>query len=306
MGRRPRTVDLHFGSDPCPRTTAVRYVIARQLSRPVYPSPIAPYPAILRTAWRCLVSRPASGAENMAVDEALMERARATGEWVLRVYGWSQPTISLGRNQTARGCYDLDRIRALGLDVVRRPTGGRAILHHREITYSVTGPVDQARDLRDSYEQINALLLHALQALGADVTLATATARSVRPGVSPCFDQPAAGEVVLGGRKLAGSAQWRSDGALLQHGSILIGDDQSLLATLGLGPRHELPKPATLSEALGRSPSLAEAAEALRSAIRAVDSLEPSELLLETDNDLRARSSALVVRYQDDDWTWRR
>ena len=269
-------------------------------------SPLTPHPSPLTQAWRCLVSPPAGGAENMALDEALMDRARATGEWVLRVYGWSRPTISLGRNQTARGGYDLDRIQALDLDVVRRPTGGRAILHHREITYSVTGPVDAARELRDSYAHINELLLCALRSLGADAELATETARSVRPGMSPCFDRPSLGEVVLGGRKLAGSAQWRSDGALLQHGSILIGDDQSLLATLGREAARELPKPATLAEALGRPPSLAEAAEALRSAIRSVDLVEPSDLLLEADAELRARTSALVVRYRDDQWTWRR
>jgi lipoate-protein ligase A len=242
----------------------------------------------------------------MALDEALMDRARITGEWVLRVYGWSRPTISLGRNQTARGCYDVDRIRAIDLEVVRRPTGGRAILHHREITYSITGPVADAGDLRNSYARINELLLAGLRALGADAQLASTAARSARPGMSPCFDHPSPGEVVLGGRKLAGSAQWRSDGALLQHGSILIGDDQSLLAMLSLEPTRDLPKPATLAEALGRSPSPAEAAEALRSAIRDIEGVHPSELLLEADDELRARTSALVVRYRDDQWTWRR
>src|SRR3954466_12069034 len=96
--------------------------------------------------WRLLVTPPASGPENMALDEALMARAIETGEWVLRVYSWATPTLSLGRNQTARGRYDLGRIRERGLGVVRRPTGGRAILHDREITYSVTAPVDAAGD----------------------------------------------------------------------------------------------------------------------------------------------------------------
>src|SRR6478736_6593621 len=118
------------------------------------------------TRWRLIVTPAADGAENMALDEALMERARATGEWVLRVYSWSRPTISLGRNQTARGRYDLDRIRELQFDVVRRPTGGRAILHDREVTYSVTAPAGDAGDLRESYGRINGLLVFALQAMG--------------------------------------------------------------------------------------------------------------------------------------------
>jgi len=124
--------------------------------------------------------------------------------------------------------------------------------------------------------------------------------------MSPRFDHPARGEVVLGARKLAGSAQWRCEGALLQHGSILIGDDQTLLATLSLEPIRQLPAPATLAEALGRSPSSSEAANALRSAIFDIDGVHPSELLLEADDKLRARTSALVVRYRDDQWTWRR
>src|SRR4051812_18539212 len=108
-------------------------------------------PAPAGRLWRLIVTPAAGGAENMALDEALMDRARESREWVMRVYSWSTPTISLGRNQTAHGRYDLDRIAQLGFDVVRRPTGGRAILHHREITYSVTAPCDEAGDLRESY-----------------------------------------------------------------------------------------------------------------------------------------------------------
>src|SRR5439155_15677346 len=100
--------------------------------------------------WRLFHSAPAGGADNMALDEALMSYARDTGHWVLRVYSWSTPTLSLGRNQAARGGYDLSRLAEQGIAVVRRPTGGRAILHDREVTYSVAGPVDDAGDLRES------------------------------------------------------------------------------------------------------------------------------------------------------------
>src|SRR5438045_4001351 len=128
--------------------------------------------------WRLLVTDAASGAENMALDEALMDRARASGEWIARVYSWSAPTISLGRNQSARGRYNLDRIRELGLGVVRRPTGGRAILHHREITYSVTAPVAEAGDLRQSYDRINHLLLETLSLLGVHASIASPAKRA--------------------------------------------------------------------------------------------------------------------------------
>jgi len=262
------------------------------------------FPQMPRQTWRVLVTPPASGAENMALDEALMDRARTTGEWVLRVYSWSAPTISLGRNQSARGRYDLDRIRELRLDVVRRPTGGRAILHDREITYSVTAPVGDAGDLRESYDRINHLLLRGLRSLGVAASVASPAGRSMSPGMAPCFDEPAAGELTLGGRKLAGSAQWRSDDALLQHGSILIADDQSLLATLGVGTPGRISPPATLTEALGAAPDLANVADALADAVRDLE--DPNCRTLDVDDDVRARAAALVVRYLDDAWTWRR
>lgn len=257
-----------------------------------------------RQTWRLIVTPPASGAENMALDEALMDRARDTGEWVLRVYSWSGPTISLGRNQSARGRYDLARVRELGLGVVRRPTGGRAILHDREITYSVTAPVQGAGDLRESYDRINRLLLSALRSLGVAATVASPTSRSATPGMAPCFDEPASGELTLDGRKLAGSAQWRSDDALLQHGSILVADDQSLLATLALDGPTTITAPATLTDALGSAPELSDVAAALADAVRSLEDATARELVI--DEDLRARASALVVRYVDDAWTWRR
>lgn len=257
-----------------------------------------------RQSWRLLVTPPASGAENMALDEALMDRARQTGEWVLRVYSWNAPTISLGRNQSARGRYDLDRVRELGLDVVRRPTGGRAILHDREITYSVTAPVRDAGDLRQSYDRINRLLLSALHSLGVAATVAAPMARSSAPGMAPCFDEPAAGELTVDGRKLAGSAQWRSEDALLQHGSILVADDQTLLATLALDGPVDIPAPATLTDALGAAPGILDVAAALADAVRELEDADARDLALE--DDLRARASALVVRYVDAAWTWRR
>ena len=91
--------------------------------------------------WRFLDSGAADGVTNMATDVALLEHARRTGETTLRVYAWSRPTLSLGRHERARGLFATDVLHADGVDVVRRPTGGRALLHHREVTYSVTAPI---------------------------------------------------------------------------------------------------------------------------------------------------------------------
>ena len=116
--------------------------------------------------------------------------------------------------------------------MVRRPTGGRALLHHREITYSVTAPVSTRDSLRESYARINRLLVDGLTRLGVAVEVATPRERALPPSAAPCFERPAAGELVVNGRKLVGSAQWRDEGAMLQHGSILVEDDQPLVSAL--------------------------------------------------------------------------
>ena len=168
----------------------------------------------------------------------------------------------------------------------------------------MTAPVRDAGDLRESYERINTLLLAGLHRLGVEASVAAPSRRAAAPGIAPCFDEPAAGELTLDGRKLAGSAQWRSDDALLQHGSILIADDQSLLATLALDRPANIPSPATLTDALGMAPEWSDVATALAGAVRDLEDADAGELTI--DDELRARASSLVVRYLDDAWTWRR
>lgn len=255
--------------------------------------------------WRLLSVQPRNGAENMARDVALMDRARNTGEIVFSVYGWTRPTLSLGRNQSAKGCYDLGRMRAMGVDVVRRPTGGRALLHHREVTYSVTAPLGQGDGPRDSYERINRILLSALQQLGVRVSVAGPRGPAALPTDIPCFATPARGELVSDGRKLVGSAQWRDNSALLQHGSILIDDDQSLIADFSIGSddRHVIPIPATLAGALRRAPEISEVASALFDAVRSLE--DPSAGALD-ESEVRSLTLAELPRFQDELWTWRR
>lgn len=266
----------------------------------------------MTSTWRLLHSPPSSGAFNMALDEALMAHAAESGDWVLRVYSWSGPTLSLGRNQTASGAYDRAALAKRQIEVVRRPTGGRAILHHREITYSVVASVREAGDLRESYARINRLLIAALRALGVAATVvaeerlphANPSREVDRPGLLPCFHHPSTGEITLGGRKLIGSAQWRANDVLLQHGSILIDDDQVQLSSLLLGKEVEIPRAATLRDALGRVPSESELAEALFSAVRGIEDGGAAPFTL--DDALLDRANSLRERYLDDSWTWRR
>jgi lipoate-protein ligase A len=240
----------------------------------------------------------------MAVDDALLDRARLSGECVLRLYEWSKPTLSLGRNQSARGHYDLARARELGIDFVRRPTGGRAVLHHRELTYSVTAPSAILGSLRESYARVNRLLVAALRRLGVGASVAPHLARAPAPGVRPCFDEPAAGELVLGDRKLVGSAQWRDGDAFLQHGSILIDDDQGLASALLQVPSHRPPAAATLRDALGHAPAAPDLADAFTDALVTLEDAEASPLVV--DAALESRIAGARVRFLDDQWTWRR
>lgn len=204
----------------------------------------------------------------MAVDELLLDRAARTGESVFRVYSWRSPTLSFGRNQRACGAYDRASIAARGFDVVRRPTGGRALMHHREVTYSVTAPLGD-RSLRATYDDINVLVLDGLRRLGVNAVIQSRDTHSIAPGPTPCFVSPSAGEITIGGRKLVGSAQWHGEHALLQHGSILVHDDQGVIPDLSIGPLPVIPPPATLAESLGREPSVSEVTGALFDALRA-------------------------------------
>jgi lipoyl(octanoyl) transferase len=262
------------------------------------------------TRWRLLYTEPLDGIDNMALDHALLARAARTGEAVLRVFSWRSPTVSFGRHQRTRGVYDPCRLAAAGLAAVRRPTGGRAVLHAREATYSVTAPVDGP--LRATYATINRLLVDALRHLGVNATLAPPS-RVPRPDGAPCFDVATEGEITVAGRKLAGSAQWRDAGAFLQHGSILIEDDQALLTEVAATAAPLGAAPATLRAALGRTPTVDEVADALFTAARA--SLTPSldaevsplslDAVLSRDDLLRADVGALRARYSDEHWTWR-
>jgi lipoate-protein ligase A len=255
--------------------------------------------------WRLLLAPPRTGAENMARDTALQARAARSGETVFSIYSWIRPTLSFGRNQPASGLYDLEKIRAAEIDVVRRPTGGRAILHHREVTYSVTAPIDSAT-LRETYARINRILQTGLSRLGVFVEAAAGAQRASVPSVRPCFETPAEGELVAQGAKLVGSAQWREDGALLQHGSILVGDDQSSLSEFSSSLGTEglnIPAPATLQALLGRAPDVEEVANAMFEAVRDLEDADATELL---ENDVRGEALKRAPNFLDEDWTWRR
>lgn len=175
--------------------------------------------------WRLLLDGEATGAWNMAVDEVLLDGVVAGATPTLRFYQWTPACLSLGYFQPF-DVVNLDACRALGIDIVRRPTGGRAILHDRELTYSVALPASVLGSdggVLPSYYRLSLALQEGLRRLGVPATLAPESAPCGSLEHGPvCFDRPSAHEILLEGRKLVGSAQMRRTGALLQHGSILI------------------------------------------------------------------------------------
>jgi lipoate-protein ligase A len=261
-------------------------------------------PPLLR--WRLLHDGRASGARNMAVDHALAD-CLAGGEAVLRLYRWERPTLSLGRNEPA-ALYPMEAIRSKGMDVVRRPTGGRAVLHDAELTYAVVAPIGTWAP-RAAYRVINEALAAALRSLGAPVAVSEGSVHALGPDAGPCFRSPAAGEVVASGRKLVGSAQARIGGALLQHGSILLGGSQRALGDETAGPDSG---PVTLSELIPHV-SIDEVAGAVAESLRmrlggewgqACDGESNNGELRPTEDEAALRLEA--ERYGRDTWTWRR
>lgn len=251
-------------------------------------------------SWRVLVDPPLPGPTNMARDHALA-RALEPGRAVLRLYRWERPTVSLGRNEPGAS-YDADAAREQGIPFVRRPTGGRAVLHDAELTYAVVVPLRAFGGLRDTYRRVNEGLVAGLGRLGAGASLAAGNGRPTPLDAGPCFRAPAPGEVTAGGRKLVGSAQARLEGALLQHGSLIVAGDQAPLERLRRDAEPADP-PATLASLLGRKPTWDELARAVRAGLEDVLGGDWSAGAL-SDAEAAAERE-LETLYASDDWTWR-
>ena len=257
--------------------------------------------------WRLLVTEPADGATNMAVDEALwLGRRAGTSPPTVRFFAWAPPTVSLGYGQPLDRHVDVAACARLGVGLVRRPTGGSAIYHdgpERELTYSVVARAEDigggARDLLHSYQWIGRALVSGLRALGAPVEMIGA----VREGPTPafCFARTGSCEIELAGRKVVGSAQRRYGSAFLQHGSVLLGIDLPRVREVFPTTRDPLASLTTLEAALGHSPKFDDVAAALGDAFAREHGLD-----LRPDG-LSADETAAVARlvrekYATDEW----
>ncbi len=265
--------------------------------------------------WRLILHpTPARGAWNMAVDEAILE-ACGRGESLptLRLYAWEPACLSLGYAQPVSDV-DLERLQANGWDLVRRPTGGRAVLHVDELTYAVIGPPDEPRlagSVLESYNRLAAALVDALRLLSLPVQVEEHAAAPSRNPNPVCFEMPSTYEITVGGKKLVGSAQARRREGVLQHGSLpLVGDLARILQVLVYPDEAArqnaavqlLKRATTVESALGRVVSWEQAAQAFQEAFHHALSLEfePGPL---TEDELERAGQLVKQKYAAPAWT---
>jgi lipoate-protein ligase A len=268
--------------------------------------------------WRLIVTPPSEGAWNMAVDEMLLEGLAVQGSLsILRLYAWEPACLSLGYAQSIA---DLDEtaLALHGWTIVRRPTGGRAILHTDELTYSVIAPLKEPRvigSILDSYRRLSQALLCALQLLGipartdkelADITISNKSA-------PVCFEVPSRYEVTVNGKKLVGSAQARRREGILQHGSLpLYGDLTRITQALAfpdedsrkVAAERLLTRATTATACLGRLISWHEAAQAFEFAFAETLDIEfrPDEF---TSAELHRADQLVAEKYGNPEWNRR-
>ncbi|UCH56713.1 MAG: lipoate--protein ligase family protein [Candidatus Bathyarchaeota archaeon] len=250
----------------------------------------------------------------MAIDEAIMQAvAEKKSPPTLRFYGWRPPCVSVGYAQSLRDEIDLDTCRRRGYNWVRRPTGGRAVLHIDDLTYSVTAPQGESRvagDIITSYQRLSLGLVVGLRSLGCDVIQADLIHTDSSNKSAVCFEVPSHYEVTALERKLVGSAQIRRKGVVLQHGALPLKGDVSRLAEVLALPRRDRERlqgklrqrAIALDEALGRTMHYSEVADALKKGFSEALNLdlEPGVLSIEEE----AAADCLRSLYTGDEWTY--
>jgi lipoate-protein ligase A len=274
------------------------------------------YNNYLMTTWRLIQTPPARGAWNMAVDEAILENIiRGASFPTLRLYAWEPPCLSLGRAQPFADV-DIARLESHGWEVVRRMTGGRAILHTDELTYSVTGPVDEPRlagSILESYNRLARALLAAVHDLGLPVEMKEGKADASGVTNPVCFEVPSTYEITVEGKKLIGSAQARRKEGVLQHGSLPLTGDLTRICQALVFPDESaretaaqrlLARATTVESVLGREVARGIAAQAFVRAFEAELGLsfESREL---TESELARADELVREKYGHPSWTER-
>ena len=276
-----------------------------------------------KTVWSFINSGKCSASFNMALDEALLEW-HSKGEIgpVLRFYEWEPATLSIGYFQSVEKEINMVEVKKNGLGFVRRPTGGRGVLHEHELTYSVIvseSYPDMPETVTEAYRVISGGLLEGFRNLGLDATFsvpqtAQQSADLKKPKSAVCFDTPSWYELVVEGKKVAGSAQTRQKGVILQHGAILLSLDENKLVSLFKFKSEEqreqmrisLPEKAVAIDRLANRPvSVSECVEAFSKGFEeALDmKLEPFDL---TETQLEFVLEIERKKYANDEWTFKK
>ncbi len=266
--------------------------------------------------WRLIVSQTKNGPWNMALDEAILVFAASKQvPPTLRLYEWDPPCISLGYAQQSKDV-DLQALEAENWDIVRRPTGGRAILHKNELTYSICTSTDEPfmkGNILESYRRISDTLIGALSKLNLHADANKIYTNTPRTPQAVCFEVPSNYEVTFNGKKLIGSAQSRKMGGILQHGALpLCGDLSQINRVLRFSSIDErdmanarlLDHAITLESALGKPVSFAEVCDVLISAFSSNlhSDLTPEQPSIE---EMKLAEKLITEKYSNPTWTFR-
>ncbi len=269
----------------------------------------------MKSIWRLLISPSARGSWNMAVDEAILEKCGMPGSLTtLRLYAWNPACFSLGYAQPYSDV-DRERLKVLGWDLVRRPTGGRAVLHTDELTYSVIGSETEpqlAGTVLETYNRLALALTRALNLLGLDVEVNEKKLPSGPENINPvCFEVPSAYEITLGGKKLVGSAQMRRKTGVLQHGSLPLSGDLSRIVQALVFPSEGvrtkaaqslLKRATTIETAINRNVTWNEAAQAYIQAFQEVLNVDFTQTEL-TPEEISRAGELEINKYKNWEWT---
>lgn len=276
-----------------------------------------------KEVWRFIHSGMGSPSFNMALDEALLDWNSA-GKMppVIRFYGWDPATLSIGYFQKVDKEINLEAVKENGLGFVRRPTGGRGVLHEHELTYSVIVPEEHPqmpKTVTEAYRVISEGVLCGFQQLGLEAYFAVPRSKEEKdmlknPRSSVCFDAPSWYELVVEGRKVAGSAQTRQKGVILQHGSILLDLDEDKLFSLFKYSNERVKermqrafssKAVAINELTNKAITYEDAVVAFKKGFeQGLDIiLEPYEL---NDEEMAYVEKLAKERYENDQWTFKR
>jgi lipoate-protein ligase A len=269
------------------------------------------------SSWRLLKTPPTNGSWNMAVDEALLEAVgQDNSPPTLRLFAWEPPCLSIGYAQSIH-VVDEGRLRSNGWDLVRRSTGGGAILHTDELTYSVMGSTNEPRlsgDIITSYQRLSTAILLALKNLGLPAESRPMMKSTQDTPTDPvCFEIPSHYEITVGGKKLVGSAQARKKNAVLQHGTLPLRGDLTRITQALVYPdagarvkaAHRLLSRATTVESvMGKTVSWEKVAQAFTNAFSQALNIDlfPEELTQKE----RVRAEELIgEKFGNEEWTRR-